>query len=270
MSGRLQGKVAIVVGAGQFPGESVGTGRATALRFMQEGATVLAVDRNLESARETIKLAGDAAGRSEAFESNVTVSESLKAAAEFAVERWGRIDILFYNVGVSIAGGDRPIEEITDEVFDRITTINLRGAVMAAKHVVPVMRQQRSGVIINLASVSAIETTRPNVTYRTSKAGLIALTQQLAIQHAAHGIRANAILPGVIDTPMSVDQRVQLLGGSREELVAKRSREVPLCGRQGTGWDVANAAVFLASDEAAFITGVSLPVDGGMLMRIGY
>lgn len=270
MNGRLQGKVAIVVGAGQFPGESVGTGRATALRFMQEGATVLAVDRNLESARETIELAGDAAGRSEAFESNVTVSESLKAAAEFAVTQWGRIDILFYNVGVSIAGGDRPIEEITDEAFDRITSINLRGAVMAAKYVVPVMRQQQSGVVINVASVSAIETTRPNVTYRTSKAGLIALTQQLAIQHAAHGIRANAILPGIIDTPMSVDQRVQLLGGSREELVAKRNREVPLRGRQGTGWDVANAAVFLASDEAGFITGVSLPVDGGMLMRIGY
>jgi NAD(P)-dependent dehydrogenase (short-subunit alcohol dehydrogenase family) len=270
MSGRLQGKVAIVVGAGQFPGMTVGTGRATALRFMQEGATVLAIDRNLESARETIRLAADAAGNSQPFEADVTVSESLKAAVEYATAQWGRVDILFYNVGVSIAGGDRPIDEITDEIFDRVTSINLRGAVMAAKYVVPVMRQQQSGIIINVASVSAIETTRPNITYRTSKAGLIAFTQQLAIQHAAHGIRANAILPGVIDTPMSVDQRVQLLGGTREELVAKREQEVPLRGRQGTGWDVGNAAVFLASDEASFITGVSLPVDGGMLMRIGY
>ena len=127
-----------------------------------------------------------------------------------------------------------------------------------------------SGVVINLASVSALETTRPNVAYRTSKAGLVAFTQQLAIQNAAHGVRANAILPGIIDTPMSVDQRVRLLGISRDELVASRNREVPLRGRMGTAWDVANAAVFLASDEASFITGVSLPVDGGMLMRIGY
>ncbi len=141
---------------------------------------------------------------------------------------------------------------------------------MAAKHVVPVMRRQASGVVINLSSVSAIETTRPNVAYRTSKAGLIAFTQQLAIQNAAHGVRANAILPGVIDTPMAVDQRVTLLGGTRDELVERRNREVPLRGRMGTGWDVANAALFLASEEAAFITGVCLPVDGGMLMRIGY
>lgn len=270
MNGRLQGKVAMVIGAGQFPGESVGTGRATALRFMQEGATILAVDRDLDSARETLRMAGDAGGTSDVFQADVTVSDSLRLAAEAALARWGRVDILFYNVGVSIAGGDKPLDEITDEAFDRVTDINLRGAVMAAKHVVPIMRRQNSGVVINLSSVSAIETTRPNITYRTSKAGLIAFTQQLAIQNAAYGIRANAILPGVIDTPMSVDQRVKMLGVTRDELIAGRNREVPLRGRMGTGWDVANAAVFLASEEAAFITGVSLPVDGGMLMRIGH
>ncbi|NDZ18770.1 3-oxoacyl-ACP reductase [Variovorax sp. WS11] len=270
MRGRLEGKVAIVVGAGQFPGESVGTGRATALRFMQEGASVLAVDRSLESAEETLRISGDDARDSQALQADVTDTESLQRAAEAAMARWDRIDILFYNVGVSIAGGDKPLDEITDEIFGRVMDINLRGAVMAAKYVVPFMRKQRSGAVINLASVSAIETTRPNITYRTSKAGLIAFTQQLAIQNAAYGVRANAILPGVIDTPMSVDQRVSLLGGTREELSAKRNREVPLRGKQGTGWDVANAALFLASEEAAFITGVSLPVDGGMLMRIGY
>lgn len=267
---RLQGKVAMVIGAGQYPGESVGTGRATALRFMQEGASVLAVDRDPESARETLRLAGEAVGDSEVFQADVTVSDSLRLAAEAATRRWGRIDILFYNVGVSIAGGDTPLDEITDEAFERVMDINLRGAIMAAKYVVPIMRRQNSGVVITLSSVSAIETTRPNITYRTSKAGLIAFTQQLAIQNAPHGVRANAILPGVIDTPMAIDQRVKLLGVNRDELVAGRNREVPLRGRMGTAWDVANAALFLASDEGAFITGVSLPVDGGMLMRIGY
>ena len=125
-------------------------------------------------------------------------------------------------------------------------------------------------MVLNLASMSAIETTRSNVAYRASKAGMIAFTQQLAVQNAAHGIRANAILPGIIDTPMAVDQRVQLQGMPRADLVAARNREVPLRGRMGTAWDVANAAVFLASDEAGFITGVSLPVDGGSLVRIGY
>jgi NAD(P)-dependent dehydrogenase (short-subunit alcohol dehydrogenase family) len=182
----------------------------------------------------------------------------------------GRIDVLFYNVGVSIAAGDAALDEMTDETFDRVTDINLRGAVMAAKHVVPHVRRQKSGVIINLASASAIETTRPNVAYRTSKAGLVAFTQQLAVQNAPHGVRANAILPGVIDTPMAVDQRARLLGVTREELVASRDRLVPLRGKMGTAWDVANAAVFLATDEASFITGISLPVDGGMLVRVGY
>jgi NAD(P)-dependent dehydrogenase (short-subunit alcohol dehydrogenase family) len=270
MAGRLQGKVAVVIGAGQMPGESVGTGRATALRFLQEGASVLAVDRDVASAVETLSIAGEHARESDVFEADVTSSDSLRLAAQAAQARWGRIDILFYNVGVSVGAGDKPLDELSDEAFDRVMTINLRGAVMAARHVVPIMREQKSGVVINLASVSAIETTRPNVAYRTSKAGLVAFTQQLAIQNAAHGVRANAILPGIIDTPMAVDQRVRLLGGTREELVARRNSEVPLRGRMGTGWDVANAAVFLASDEAAFITGVSLPVDGGMLMRIGY
>ena len=268
--GRLAGKVAIVIGAGQFPGESTGTGRATTLRFLQEGAAVLAVDRNPASAEETLALAGTAAGSGMVFAADVTSEATLAAAVDAAVARWGRIDILFYNVGVSVGAGDGPLESMTEVVFDRVLSINLRGAVMAAKHVIPVMRRQGSGVVLNLASMSAIETTRSNVAYRASKAGMIAFTQQLAVQNAAHGIRANAILPGIIDTPMAVDQRVQLQGMPRADLVAARNREVPLRGRMGTAWDVANAAVFLASDEAGFITGVSLPVDGGSLVRIGY
>ncbi len=270
VSKRLEGKVAIIVGAGQMAGESIGTGRATALRFMQEGASVLALDRHMDSAEETLALGGAGRGDSFAFRADVTSSADLEAAVAAAMRKWGRIDVVFYNVGVAFAAGDRPLEEFTDEIFERMGAINLRGAIMTAKYAIPVMRKQKSGVFLSLSSVSAIETTRPNIGYRITKAGLIAFTQQLAIQNAEYGVRANSILPGMMDTPMAVDQRVSLLGKTREQLVAERSAQVPLRGKMGTGWDVANAALFLASDEADFITGIALPVDGGMLSRIGW
>ncbi|MYW96121.1 SDR family oxidoreductase [Amycolatopsis rubida] len=265
---RLAGKVAVVIGAGQSPGESIGNGRATTIRFLEEGASVLAVDRDLDSARETVEMAG--AGVGEAFQADVRQSDSLQAAVRSAMDRWGRIDILHYNVGVSLAGGDQPLEEITDEAFDRVMSINLRGAVMVAKYVEPIMRAQRSGVILNVASMSAIETSTSLVTYRASKAGMIAFTQQLAIRNAEYGVRANVILPGRMETAMAVDTRARLTGRPREELMAERRGQVPLQGRAGTGWDIGNAAVFLASDEAGYITGVSLPVDGGTLVKIGW
>jgi NAD(P)-dependent dehydrogenase (short-subunit alcohol dehydrogenase family) len=240
---RLKDKIAIVVGAGQSPGEGMGNGRATVLRFAQEGAKVVAVDNNLGSAEETIAMV-DAVRR-----------------------RWGRIDVLDYNVGVSIAGGDAPLDKITEDAFDRIATINLRGAIMACKHVVPVMRAQRAGSIITISSVAAWEQ-YPNVVYKATKAGLIAFTQQVAIQNAEHGVRANVILPGLMDTPMAVDTRARHSGKSRAEVAAARDARVPLRHKMGTAWDVANAALFLASDEANFITGVALPVDGGALVHI--
>jgi len=181
--------------------------------------------------------------------------------------RWGRIHVLHYNVGVSIAGGDAPLAEIAEAAFDRIMTINLRGAIMACKHVLPVMRAQRSGVIITISSVAAWEQ-YPNVVYKASKAGMIAFTQQIAIQNAQYGIRANVILPGLMDTPMAVDTRARASGKSRVEVAAARDARVPLRHKMGTAWDVANAALFLASDEANFITGVALPVDGGALVHI--
>jgi len=265
---RLAGKVAIVIGAGQSQGEAIGNGRATAVRFMQEGASVLAVDRDLESARETVAM-GDT-GTGEPFEADVQRSETLQAAVDAAMARWGRIDILHYNVGVSIMGGDRPLDEITEDVFDRVMAINLRGAVMVAKFVEPIMRAQRSGVLINVSSMSAIETSTPLVTYRASKAGLLAFTQQFAMRNAEYGIRANTILPGRMQTAMAVDTRARLTGRPREELISERAALTPLQGHSGTGWDIAHAAVFLASDEAAFITGVALPVDGGSLVKIGF
>src|SRR5690349_9920778 len=154
---RLKDKVAIVVGAGQSPGEGLGNGRATAIRFAQEGAKIVAVDRDLASAEETVALAEKEGGGCVAYPADVTKESTLAAMAADVRKRFGRIDILHYNVGVSLGGGDAPLAEITEEAFDRICAINLRGAVMAAKHVVPVMREQKSGVIINIASIAAWE-----------------------------------------------------------------------------------------------------------------
>jgi NAD(P)-dependent dehydrogenase (short-subunit alcohol dehydrogenase family) len=262
---RLKGKVAVIIGAGQGPGEGLGNGRATALRFVQEGAKVLAVDRDLASAAETARLAGSDCV---ACEADVTKESTLAAAIQAAHARWGRIDILHYNVGVSLAGGDASPLEITEEAFDRICAINLRGAVMACKHALPLMRAQRSGVILNISSVAAWEM-YPTVAYKATKAAMIAYTQQIAIQNAEYGIRANVILPGLMDTPMAVDTRARLSGKTRAEVAAMRDAKVPLRKKMGTAWDVANAALFLASDEANFITGAALPVDGGALVKIG-
>ena len=187
---------------------------------------------------------------------------------EEALRRWGRIDVLHYNVGVSIAGGDAPPTEITEAAFDRITAINLRGFVMAVKHVLPAMRRQQSGVILSISSAAAVES-YPYVAYKATKAAMIAFTRQVAIQNAEYGIRCNTILPGLMDTPMAVDTRARATGRSRAEVAAERDAKVPLRRKMGTAWDVANAALFLASDEAGFITGVALPVDGGRTIQIG-
>ncbi len=265
---RLKDKVAIVVGAGQSPGEGMGNGRATVLRFAQEGAKVMAVDNRIASAEETVAMARQSGGgECVAFEADVAKEATLAAMVEVARARFGRIDVLHYNVGMSIAGGDAPLDQITEAAFDRISTVNLRGAIMATKHVLPVMRAQRAGVVIMISSVAAWEL-YPNVAYKATKAAMIAFTQQVAIQNAEFGVRANVILPGLMDTPMAVDTRARASGKSRAEVAAGRDARVPLRHKMGTAWDVANAALFLASDEANFITGVALPVDGGALVHI--
>jgi len=263
---RLNGKVAIIVGAGQKPGMTIGNGRATAILFAREGARIFAIDRNLDSAEETVELIRKEGGEACAFQADVTDEASLQAAVAACLGRWERIDILHYNVGVSIAAGDAPVTEITGEVFDRIVAVNLRGMVMACKHTLPVMRKQKSGVITSISSMAAW-TNYPLVTYKTTKAAMIALTQQIAIQNAKYGIRANVILPGLMETPMAVETRVEATGKSREEIVADRNLRIPL-GKMGTAWDVAYAALFLASDEGGYITGVALPVDGGQSVNV--
>ena len=259
---RLKDKTAIVVGAGQSPGSGMGNGRATALRFAQEGARVMAVDRELALAEETAALVRKGGGDCFAFEADVTREAAMAAMIAAAKARWGRIDVLHYNVGVSLAGGDGPLAEITEAAFDNVIAINLRGAVMACKHAIPVMREQKSGAIVMISSLAALEN-YPNVAYKASKSAMIAFTKQVAIENAGYGIRANVILPGLMDTPMAVDTRARKTGKTRAEVAAMRDAHVPLRRKMGTAWDVANAALFLASDEAGFITGVDLLVDGG-------
>ena len=265
---RLKDRVAIVVGAGQSPGEGIGNGRATALTFAREGAKVLCVDHNLASAQETVDMIGANGNSAVAFRADVTQETELKAMVADAQARWGRVDILHNNVGVSLAGGDAELLDITEEALDRCVAINLKSCIFAARHVIPIMRQQKSGAIINISSMAAI-TTYPYVAYKATKAAMIAFTEQLAYQNAAHGIRANVILPGLMNTPMAVDTRARAFKKSRAEVEAERDAQVPLRHKMGTGWDVANAALFLASDEAGFITGVTLPVDGGASVRRG-
>jgi len=265
---RLKDKVAIVVGAGQSPGEGVGNGRATALTFAREGAKVLCVDHNLASAQETADMIVKAGGTAAAFKADVTREADIKAFVEDARKRWGRIDILHNNVGVSISGGDAELLDITEEAFDRCVAINLKSCILACKHVLPIMRAQNSGAIVNISSMAVI-TTYPYVAYKATKSAMVAFTEQLAYQNAQYGIRANVILPGLMNTPMAVDTRAREFNKPREQVEAERDSKVPLRRKMGTGWDVANAALFLASDEANFITGVTLPVDGGASVNRG-
>ena len=263
---RLEGKVAVVVGAGQTPGETIGNGRATAILFAREGARVLLVDRELESARETEKMIADEGGTSTSVRADVTKADDCQAVAKACVDEFGRIDVLHNNVG--IGGEDGSVLKLAEEAWDRIVDTNLKSMFLTCKAVLPRMREQGSGAIVNISSVASIASV-PMLAYKVSKAGVNALTQQVAMGNARYGIRANAILPGLMNTPMAIDAWVQSTGISRDEMVQMRDKQVPLGHKQGSAWDVANAALFLASDEAKFITGVLLPVDGGQSVKVG-
>ena len=268
---RLAGKTALIFGGGQARSEEanppMGNGRAVALRFAEEGARVMVADKSAEAADAVVAEIRAAGGVAEAAVCDVLQEAEIKAAIAATEQQFAAIDILHNNVGLSVAGGDKPVLDIEPDDFDFLFRLNLRAMVLAAKHALPGMRARRSGVIINISSVAATET-YPWVGYKTSKAGIMALTEQLAIQNAEFGIRAVTILPGLIDTVMAVDARAKAWGRSRESVAAERAAKVPM-GRQGTAQDVANTALFLASDEASFISGIHLRVDGAAGCRIG-
>jgi len=264
--GRLAGKTAIVVGGGQTPGATMGNGRATALRFAQEGAHVLVVDRDGDAAEQTRAEVVGRGGAADLLAIDISLPGAAEAIAAAATTVLGRIDILHNNVG--IGEGDATPTRLAEDVWDRILDVNLKAMWRTCKHVVPVMREQRAGAIVCVSSIAAVAAAGNLTAYKISKAGVNALVQTLATTNARYGIRVNGIMPGLIDTPMGVDQPAASQGVARDDLAAARAKMVPL-GRQGTAWDVANAALFLASDEAGFISGVMLPVDGGQTARVG-
>jgi NAD(P)-dependent dehydrogenase (short-subunit alcohol dehydrogenase family) len=266
MAGRVADKVAIVVGGGQTAGETIGNGRATALLLAREGARVVVADRSLESAQETVAMIRGEGGEAVAQQADVTDETSLKAMIEATVARYGYVHILHNNVGASIALGDAPADVMTVDAFDRSFAVNFKSAWLAAKHALPVMRQ-RGGSIVNISSLAAWEA-YPLVGYKTMKAALLALTANLAAANARYNVRVNAILPGLMNTPMAIEARVAQ-GTSRAEVIAARDRRVPLGHKMGTAWDVAYAALFLHSDEAGFISGAALPVDGAAAASFG-
>jgi len=260
MAKRVEGKAAIVVGGGQTAGQTVGNGRATAIVLAREGARVLVVDRHKSSAQDTVDLIHAEGGEAWAHEADTTDEEAARGLVTAALARFGRLDILHNNVGASLALGDATATELTVEAFDRSVNVNLKGMWLACKHALPALREA-AGSIVNIASMAA-RNAYPLVGYKTTKAAVVALTENLAAHNAQHGVRANAILPGLMNTPMAIESRVAA-GTPRAEVIASRDRRVPLRRRMGTGWDVAYAALYLHSDEAGFVTGVALAVDGG-------
>ncbi len=260
MPGRVAGKVAVVVGGGQTPGEGIGNGRATAILLGREGAQVVIGDRNLASAQETAAMITTEGGQAIGVEVDATNEASVQRLIQAAVAQYGTVNILHNNVGASVGAADRPPLEISEEAFDRVMAMNFKSAWFGARAAIPIFRQIGGGSIINISSMAARHA-YPYLGYKTTKTALLALTEQLAAQEARYNIRVNAILPGAMNTPMAIEPRVAS-GVDRATLVAQRNARVPLGGKMGTGWDVGYAALFLHSDEARFISGVLLHVDG--------
>jgi len=264
MSGRLQGRIAIVTGAGCI-GPGWGNGRATAVRFAEEGAKIFAIDRNLDSVAETVERVTAVGGEIVTHQCDVTDSASVEIMAKACLGRFGRIDVLVNNVGGSAAGGPA---EMSEDVWDAQVDYNLKSVFLTLKHVLPVMEQQKSGAIVNIASTSGLRWTgSAQVGYAATKAGVIQLSRVVAVQYADKGIRVNTVVPGQLHTPM-VEARLagQRAGGNVEALLKSRLERIPI-GFMGDGRDTANAALFLVSDEARFVTGTEIVVDGGMTVR---
>jgi NAD(P)-dependent dehydrogenase (short-subunit alcohol dehydrogenase family) len=266
MGDRLAGRVAVVVGGGQTPGDTIGNGRATSIVFAREGARVLVVDRDADSAAETVEMIRAAGGEAGAHTADITDVASCASIAPAALTAFGGLDVLHNNVG--IGGGDGPATRVDEDTWQRIFDVNLSAMWRTCKAVIPVMRERGGGSIVNVSSIASICSTN-TAAYQISKAGVNTLTQHLAMGNARHGIRVNAVLPGLMNTPMAIEGISAARGISKQRLVSERDASVPLGQKMGTAWDVAHAALFLASDDARFVTGVLLPVDGGQSLRRG-
>jgi NAD(P)-dependent dehydrogenase (short-subunit alcohol dehydrogenase family) len=259
---RLNERVALVFGAGSV-GPGWGNGKASAVAYGREGAVVIAVDMNLDAAVQTVAIVTAEGGRAEAHACDVTKEADVRRVIEAVLIRHGRIDVLHNNVGATKMGGP---PDLSLEDWHRQIDINLTGAFLACKYVIPVMQRQKKGVITNISSSAGLRYTGyPYSSYYAAKGGVNQFTVGIALQYAADGIRCNAILPGLMDTPL-IHQQISGQYASAEAMMEARHAASPT-GRMGTGWDIANAAVFLASDEAGYINAVCLPVDGGLTAR---
>jgi NAD(P)-dependent dehydrogenase (short-subunit alcohol dehydrogenase family) len=257
-AGRVEGKVAIVTGAGSTPGPGVGTGKATAVVLAREGARVVLVDLHAERAEDTLRMIEDEGGEALVFAADASRAADCEAMVKATLDAYGRLDILVNNIGLASVG---TVVDTSEEAWDRAFAINLRTAFLACKHSIPPMAAQGGGAIVNISSISALRGDG-TVAYSAAKGGLSAMTVDMAYSHGRQGIRVNAIAPGHITTPMVLSVSGP---GPRTEYMNTLRNEAGLLGTPGTGWDVAFAACFLASDEARWITGVTLPVDSGVL-----
>jgi NAD(P)-dependent dehydrogenase (short-subunit alcohol dehydrogenase family) len=255
--GRVEGKVAIVTGAGSTPGPGVGTGKATAVVLAREGAKVVLVDQHPERADETRQRIEDEGGVAVVHAADATRAADCEAMVAAAVDAFGTVDILVNNIGLAAVG---TVVDVSEDAWDRSMDLNLRTAFLASKYVVPVMVAGGGGSIVNMSSISALRGDG-TVAYSAAKGGLTAMTVDMAYSHGRQGIRVNAIAPGHITTPMVLS----VSDPSTAEFTGRLREEAGLLGTPGSGWDVAHAALFLASDEARWITGVVLPVDAGVL-----
>ena len=263
MSGRLAGRRAVVVGAGQTPGSTMGNGRAIALRLAEEGARVLLVDRDAGSLAQTAAMIP---GGAATHVGDITDDDGPAAIVRAAGEALGGIDVLVNNVGVGSVD-DAPADRITDAAFDRIMAVNLRAMLRSIRAALPMLRDDGGGAIVNISSLASVAPAAI-LAYSIAKAGVNRLTQSVALHEAANGVRCNAVLPGLIDTPMAIVGNARREARDEGAVRTARIARVPV-GRMGEAIDVANAVLFLASDEARYITGALLPVDGGMAARVG-
>lgn len=264
MGDRLRDKVAFVTGAGSI-GPGWGNGKAAAAAFAREGAKVYALDLKAEAVEETAGIIRGEGGIVETAVCDVSKGEQVERAVKDCMERFGRIDILHNNVGIIDPGGP---EDLSEAQWDRLMAVNVKSMYLTCRHILPIMTAQGGGSVINISSIASTHSLGYScISYSASKGAVNAFTRDIALNYGRKGIRCNSILPGLMNTPLIHMGNVTEVYGSTEEMVRQRDALVPL-GRMGDAWDVAWASVFLASDEAKFITGIELVVDGGITLKV--